>query len=160
MISTVVSLKIWSFSTATVIFSPSKWSIFHLLHDEGRPADVFYHYHRDTLVIALQMDVLPLILGVIFIFTLFLDLAWRESKVVAVDSPLKQVGAVPRFGLCRRLQQQQQQHLHKRMRRSMPRRRTITVVKHGRMHQQPVKRPVRVVKIGNVEMLLMPAVVK
>jgi hypothetical protein len=38
------------------------------LHDEERPADVFYHYRRDTLVNALQMDVLPLILGVIFHF--------------------------------------------------------------------------------------------
>jgi hypothetical protein len=44
---------------------------FSSLHDEGRPADVFYHHRRDTLVIALQMDILPLILGVIFIFTLF-----------------------------------------------------------------------------------------
>jgi hypothetical protein len=31
---------------------------FSSLHDEGRPADIFYHHRRDTLVNALQMAVL------------------------------------------------------------------------------------------------------
>jgi hypothetical protein len=48
------------------------------LHDEGGPAEVFYHHRRDILVIALQMAVLPLILGVIFIFTL---LAWLGGNI-------------------------------------------------------------------------------
>jgi hypothetical protein len=36
---------------------------FSSLHDEGRPADVFYHHRRDTLVNALRMVVLSLILA-------------------------------------------------------------------------------------------------
>jgi hypothetical protein len=50
---------------------------FSSLHVEGRPADVFYHYRRDTLVNALQM-VVHLILGV---SSLSSDvLAWRERS--------------------------------------------------------------------------------
>jgi hypothetical protein len=33
------------------------------LHDEGRPADVFYHHRRVTLVNALPMVVISLILA-------------------------------------------------------------------------------------------------
>ena len=33
------------------------------LYDEGRPADVFYHHRRDTLVIALPMVIISLILA-------------------------------------------------------------------------------------------------
>jgi hypothetical protein len=36
---------------------------FSSLHDEGRPADVFYHHRRDTLINALQMVVISLILA-------------------------------------------------------------------------------------------------
>ena len=43
------------------------------LHDEGRPADVFYHHRRDTLVTALPMAVLSLILAFHNIDTFF---AW------------------------------------------------------------------------------------
>jgi hypothetical protein len=56
--STVASSK-----NHRVIFSP-RWSLTHFLalqmvnfsslHDEGRPADVFRHYRRDTLVHALR----------------------------------------------------------------------------------------------------------
>jgi hypothetical protein len=36
---------------------------FSSLHDEERPADVFYHHRRDALVNALQMVVISLILA-------------------------------------------------------------------------------------------------
>jgi hypothetical protein len=41
------------------------------LHDEGRPADVFYHHRRDTLVNALPMVVISLILAFHNIGTFF-----------------------------------------------------------------------------------------
>ena len=51
------------------------------LHDEGRPADVFYHHRRDTLVNALPMVVISLILAFHNIGT-FLDVAaWRETTL-------------------------------------------------------------------------------
>jgi hypothetical protein len=56
---------------------------FSSLHDEGRPADVFYHHRRDTLVIALQMGLLSLILAFHNIGT-FLDVAWREADLITV----------------------------------------------------------------------------
>jgi hypothetical protein len=52
---------------------------FSFLRDEGRPADVFYRYRRDTLVNALQMAVLPLISGVI---SLSIGLAGNEASII------------------------------------------------------------------------------
>ena len=75
------------FLTALVIegqFFALQMVNFSSLHDEGRPAEVFYHHRRDTLVIALQMDILPLILGVIF-------MKWAVPQNCAADS----------FSLCR-----------------------------------------------------------
>jgi hypothetical protein len=51
------ALKIWSFLTATTQFLALQMVKLSSLHDEGRPADVFYHHRRDTLVIALRMVV-------------------------------------------------------------------------------------------------------
>jgi hypothetical protein len=47
------------------------------LHDERRPADVFYHHRRDTLVTALPMVVISLILAFHNIGTFFL--AWMPG---------------------------------------------------------------------------------
>ena len=52
------------------------------LHDEGRPAVVFYHHRRDALVNTLQMAVLPLILDHTIVET-----SWRESWLLKRTSP-------------------------------------------------------------------------
>jgi hypothetical protein len=52
---------------------------FSSLHDEGRPADVFYHHRRDTLVNALPMVVISFILAFHNIGTFFSVAAWRET---------------------------------------------------------------------------------
>ena len=56
-VSTVASLKFRVIFHRDGPFLALQMVNFSSLHDEGRHADVFYHYRRDTLVNALQMVV-------------------------------------------------------------------------------------------------------
>ncbi len=58
---------------------------FSSLHDDGRPADVFYHHRRDTLVTALPMVVKYRSFWPFTTSALFLDeAAWRERNSVGI----------------------------------------------------------------------------
>jgi hypothetical protein len=62
-VSTVVSLKNRVIFRHDGPFLAKQMVKLSSLHDEGRPADVFYHHRRVTLVTALPMVVLSLILA-------------------------------------------------------------------------------------------------
>jgi hypothetical protein len=68
------------------------------LHDEGRPADVFYHHRRDTLVNALQMVVISLILSFHNIDTF---LAWLLRGKLEFPIKILLVSTMMRHGVVR-----------------------------------------------------------
>jgi hypothetical protein len=78
VISTVASLKFWSFFRHDGQFLALQMVKLSSLHDDEGPVDIFYHWRRDTLVNVLPMVVTSLIWGVSY----FRVAAWRETRVV------------------------------------------------------------------------------